>query len=78
MVPPVALPALPGASVRLCVQPQLGRTLRTLRVWPMNHVHVSIYFDLRDWWVGYYRGDTYHYVCILPTLVIRWNRGHDR
>lgn len=35
---------------------------------------LRIYFDLRDWWIGYYRGDTHHYVCPLPTLVVRWNR----
>lgn len=34
----------------------------------------TIYFDFRDWWVGYYRGDTHHYVCLLPTLVLRWDR----
>lgn len=44
------------------VQPeQAGRSIRC-------------YFDRRDWWVGYYRGDTHHYVCPLPTLVIRWRR----
>ena len=35
---------------------------------------LAIYRDRRDWWVGYYRGDTHHYVCPLPTLVIRWAR----
>lgn len=35
---------------------------------------MSIYFDFRDWWVGYYRGDEHHYVCPLPTLVVRWRR----
>jgi hypothetical protein len=35
---------------------------------------VDIYFDFRDWWVGYYRGDAYNYVCLLPTVVIRWRR----
>ena len=35
---------------------------------------MSVYFDFRDWWVGYYRGETHHYVCPLPTLVIRWSR----
>lgn len=35
---------------------------------------VKVYFDRRDWWVGYYRGDTHHYVCPLPTVVIRWKR----
>lgn len=36
-----------------------------------------IYVDMNDWWVGYYRGDTHHYVCLLPTVVIRWKRGHQ-
>jgi hypothetical protein len=35
---------------------------------------VKIYFDFNDWWIGYYRGDGHHYVCPLPTLVIRWRR----
>lgn len=34
----------------------------------------KIYFDFRDWWIGYYRSSDYHYVCPLPTLVIRWRR----
>ena len=33
-----------------------------------------IYFDFRDWWIGYYRGPNHHYICPLPTLVIRWPR----
>lgn len=35
---------------------------------------MKIYLDRNDWWIGYYRGDTHHYVCILPTVVIRWSR----
>lgn len=35
---------------------------------------VTVHFDTRDWWIGYYRGDRYHYVCPVPCLVIRWNR----
>lgn len=35
---------------------------------------VKMYLDRNDWWVGYYRGDTHHHVCPLPTLVIRWAR----
>lgn len=35
---------------------------------------MSVYFDFRDWWIGYYRGSRDHYVCLLPTLVIRWPR----
>jgi hypothetical protein len=36
---------------------------------------VKVYIDTRDWWIGYYRGDTHHYVCPLPTVVIRWRRA---
>ncbi len=35
---------------------------------------MRIYLDTRDWWIGYYHGATHHYVCPLPTLVIRWPR----
>lgn len=35
---------------------------------------MKVYFDFHDWWVGYYRGDTHHYVCPFPTLVVRWRR----
>jgi hypothetical protein len=35
---------------------------------------MSVYFDFRDCWVGYYRSRRHHYVCLLPTLVIRWRR----
>lgn len=34
----------------------------------------AVYVDTRDWWVGYYRGDGAHYVCLLPCVVIRWPR----
>lgn len=34
----------------------------------------KVYVDQNDWWIGYYRGDHYHYVCPLPTVVIRWPR----
>ena len=37
---------------------------------------VKVYLDFNDWWIGYYRGDTHHYVCPLPTVVIRWRRRH--
>ena len=40
----------------------------------MGADHVKVYFDFNDWWIGYYRGDSHHYVCLIPTLVIRWNR----
>lgn len=40
--------------------------------------YVQVYFDRRDWWVGYYRGSSHHYVCLLPTLVIRWPDRNER
>ena len=36
--------------------------------------HPVVYIEPRDWWIGYYRGDRHHYVCPLPTVVIRWPR----
>lgn len=36
--------------------------------------HVTIYVEPRDLWVGYFRGPRHHYVCLLPTVVIRWPR----
>lgn len=35
-------------------------------------------FDARDWWIGYYRGDRHHYVCPLPTVVVRWRARSRR
>ena len=35
---------------------------------------LRVYIEPRDWWIGYYRGDTHHYVCPLPTIVVRWKR----
>lgn len=35
---------------------------------------MTIYLDARDWWIGYYRGPTHHYVCPLPCIVVRWAR----
>jgi hypothetical protein len=35
---------------------------------------MKAYRDANDWWIGYYRGPNHHYVCPLPTLVIRWRR----
>lgn len=39
---------------------------------------VHVYREPADWWVGYYRGDHHHYVCLLPTIVIRWVRRQPR
>lgn len=36
--------------------------------------NVKVYIDRADWWIGYYRSPIHHYVCPLPTLVIRWQR----
>lgn len=36
----------------------------------------TIYRDPHDWWIGYYRGDSNHYVCLIPSVVIRWARRH--
>jgi hypothetical protein len=35
---------------------------------------VQIYFDFKDWWIGYYRGEFSSFVCPIPTLVFRWYR----
>lgn len=35
---------------------------------------MKIYIDTNDWWMGYYRGEHYHFVCPLPCIVIRWSR----
>lgn len=39
---------------------------------------LRIYIDRRDWRIGYYRGDTHHYVCPLPTVVVRWPNKAER
>lgn len=35
---------------------------------------MRIYIDTADWWIGWYRGPNHHYVCVIPTVVIRWVR----
>ena len=35
---------------------------------------MRLYIDTADWWIGYYRGSRHHYVCLVPTVVIRWDR----
>lgn len=35
---------------------------------------VTVYLDLRDWWIGVYRGEHSVFVCPLPTVVIRFQR----
>jgi hypothetical protein len=34
-------------------------------------VGLKVYVEPRDWWIGYFRGDEYHYVCPLPCVVVR-------
>lgn len=41
------------------------------KLWIWSGSRVDIYLDFRDWWVGYYRAENYHYICLLPTLVLR-------
>lgn len=43
-------------------------------LWLQEPEGIRIYRDPDDWWVGYYRGPKHHYVCLLPTVVIRWPR----
>lgn len=35
---------------------------------------LRVYLDTRDRWIGHYLGERHHYVCPLPTVVIRWDR----
>ncbi len=35
---------------------------------------MRVYFDFNDWWIGYYRGPNHHYVCPVPSVVLRWQR----
>ena len=51
----------------------MGCPLGALR-WAEELIVVRVYRDRDDWWVGYYRGPRDHFVCLLPTLVIRWAR----
>ena len=36
---------------------------------------VKVYIDTNDWWIGVYRGPNHWYICPLPCIVIRLNRG---
>lgn len=50
-------------------------TVLQLLLWRRGRARpVYVYREPRDWWVGYYRGDRHHYVCPLPTVVVRWAR----
>jgi hypothetical protein len=39
---------------------------------------MMVYLDLRRWWIGYECGNTHHYVCVIPALVVRWPRRLKR
>jgi hypothetical protein len=40
----------------------------------VRRMSIKVYIDRADWWIGYYRGPNHHYVCPLPTVVVRWVR----
>lgn len=69
------------ADMQVCEDCGGGQVRATLGTWrditvppAVKRDPVKVYRDLDDWWVGYYRGPNHHYVCPLPTLVIRWPR----
>jgi hypothetical protein len=35
---------------------------------------VKVYVDWRDWWVGVYFGDRGTYICLIPTVVVLFER----
>lgn len=37
---------------------------------------IACYLDPNDVWVGWYRGENHHYICLVPMWVIRLRRGH--
>lgn len=47
------------------------------RVKKQGSKELSLYIDTNDWWIGWYRGPNHHYICLLPTIVIRWKRFRD-
>lgn len=36
---------------------------------------ISVYWEPRDLWVGIYVARDAIYICLLPTLVIRWRKA---
>lgn len=59
-------------KVRLVSPPTAHRPKEPRVLWV--GLSTTVYVDRRDWWIGYYRGERYHFVCPLPCLVIRWER----
>jgi hypothetical protein len=45
-----------------------------LAVWVARLAGARVYLDFRERWIGYYRRDEHNYVCLLPTVVVRWPR----
>jgi hypothetical protein len=35
---------------------------------------MRIELNWNDWWIGYYHGSERHYVCLVPCVVISWER----
>src|SRR5690349_25080362 len=35
---------------------------------------LKLYFDINKLWIGYCRDYSYHTICLIPTIVIRWDR----
>lgn len=62
------------AELIFCITLALAVALFIIADWRVSARGVDVYVEKRDWWIGYYRSDTYHYVCPLPCLVIRWLR----
>jgi len=44
----------------------------------MSLMRVRVYFERRDLWIGVYIDRNHVYVCLLPTLVIRFDRRRHR
>lgn len=51
-----------------------GILLAAIGVYIFKTNKMKVYRDYNDWWIGYYRGENFHFVCPLPTVVFRWPR----
>lgn len=38
------------------------------------HGRLSVLFEPRDTWLGWFRGKDAHYICLVPCVAIRWRR----
>lgn len=49
-----------------------ARWVLELLLWRKGRARpVHVYPDLRDWWVGYYRSERHHHLCVVPCIVLR-------